>query len=321
LGNPALNCSLVGEGAEGIDVRLGLSVSVDGRLASEGKKMLVQGRTPRGFSLVEVLIGVGIIALLVGVLVPTVSRARAAARLVQCTNNLQQINTSFRVWGQSREMRLPSVATWVGAVTSIGKTDDILFCPDGPEASGPSAFGDGPIIDYHPNNNKGHPTTPTKINDDHFKLTTTYQKNKPEMAEFDFVRIEGNLWKMTPTRIDPRRPYGGPPIDVYSSDGTVLKDVQIGQSYNVYIGDAGTGGATYGFNAQMGLARTPKTGRVLAVDYDTAKLTFDASGNPAGIVPARHQKTRANVLFTDGSVQLVEAKELQQSPKMFDPKP
>src|SRR5438270_2083615 len=55
-------------------------------------------RTARGFTIVELMVAVGILVLLVSLLVPVVGKARTSARQAACANNLRQIGQSLTAW-------------------------------------------------------------------------------------------------------------------------------------------------------------------------------------------------------------------------------
>ena len=77
-----------------------------------------------GFTLVELLVVIGIIALLLSILLPSLSRAREQAKMVQCLSNLRQLGLAMTMYADSNKGRFPAPA--VGALP-----DDWIYWQSG----------------------------------------------------------------------------------------------------------------------------------------------------------------------------------------------
>ncbi len=67
----------------------------------------------RGFTLVELLVVIGIIAVLISVLLPALNRARASSNSIWCLNNLKQMGIAIQMYAGDHQGRLP-IAYWDG---------------------------------------------------------------------------------------------------------------------------------------------------------------------------------------------------------------
>src|SRR4030095_6005647 len=60
-----------------------------------------------GFTLVELLVVIGIIALLISMLLPSLNRAREQANRIKCANNLKQIGLSIQIYANENKGAFP----------------------------------------------------------------------------------------------------------------------------------------------------------------------------------------------------------------------
>lgn len=102
-----------------------------------------------GFTLIELMVTVGIIAVLVSILLPAVNTARHKAKSVQCQSNLKNLEQAFTAYCQSNNGRAMAYVTppssytpvgtqiqygypnfWVGLLKPFGVNSTVIACPE-----------------------------------------------------------------------------------------------------------------------------------------------------------------------------------------------
>ncbi len=107
-------------------------------------------KTKRGFSLIELLVVIAIVAILVALLMPSLSRAKEGAKRTSCASNLRQVNLAIALYVDDNADWLPVlpdpnpypngvgayykqlVKGYLGLTGPVSPTEKVFICPSDP---------------------------------------------------------------------------------------------------------------------------------------------------------------------------------------------
>lgn len=106
----------------------------------------------RAFTLIELMVVIGVIAVLIGIFFPVLGSIRSKARRTQCLSNARQVVTAVNAFSAANRSRLPenrttlddsTYITWRARFAEEGwmSGDDGWACPDHPEPGPKSELG------------------------------------------------------------------------------------------------------------------------------------------------------------------------------------
>ncbi len=91
------------------------------------------GKTGRGFTLIEMLVVVGIIAILASLLLPALARAKAKANQTKCLNNIRQLDMALTMYAADHDGEYPARRiqpnAWPQRLQPYYQDLHVLVCP------------------------------------------------------------------------------------------------------------------------------------------------------------------------------------------------